>query len=195
MNKILFLLSMLLTFSLQSWAKADDITDFQIEGISIWDSALKHFSKDKITNSKAPYYKYIKKNKNMFSTSEIRGNYETYDIIQFSYKTNDPKYKIYYIAGMIPYKNNVEDCYKKKSEVEKDLKILFPDLRTTESYKKKHPADPSGESFTTSKVFWFPNNSYNIAVRCYDWSPQTNRLDHLRINIKSKQFNDWMGEK
>ena len=174
--------------------QADDIRDFQIEGISIWDSALKHFSKDKITNSKAPYYKYIKKNKNMFSTSEISGNYETYDVIQFSYKTNDPKYKIYYIAGMIPYKNNVEDCYKKKSEVEKDLKILFPDLRTSESYKK-HPADPSGESFTTSKVFWFPNNSYNIAVRCYDWSPQTNRLDHLRINIKSKQFNDWMGEK
>ena len=108
----------------------------------------------------------------MFSTSEISGNYENYDVIQFSYKTDDPKYKIYYIAGMIAYENNVEDCYK-----------------------KKHRADPSGESFITSKVFWFPNNSYIIAVRCYDWSPQSKRIDHLRINIKSKQFNDWMAEK
>ena len=133
--------------------------------------------------------------KNMFSTSEIIGNYETYDVIQLSYKTNDPKYKIYYIAGMIGYKNNVEDCYKKKSEVEKDLKILFPDLKTSETYKKKHRADPSGESFVTSKVFWFPNNSYVIAIRCYDWSLKSKKTDHLRINIKSKQFNDWMAEK
>ena len=189
-----FLTILILILVLQNPSQADEISDFQIEGISIWDSALKHFSKEKIINSKQPYYQYVKKNKNMFSTSEISGNYENYDVIQFSYKTDDPKYKIYYIAGMISYKNNIEDCYKKKSEVEKDLKILFPDLRTSESYKK-HPADPSGESFTTSKVFWFPNNSYNIAVRCYDWSPQTNRLDHLRINIKSKQFNDWIAEK
>ena len=191
----IFLTVLILTFSLQSLTKADDIRDFQIEGISIWDSALKHFSKEKITNSKQPYYQYVKKNKNMFSTSEISGNYETYDVIQFSYKTNDPKYKIYYIAGMISYKNNIEDCYKKKSEVEKDLKILFPDLETSETYKQKHRADPTGESFTTSKVFYYPNNSYIIAVRCFDWSPQSKRTDHLRINIKSKQFNDWMSGK
>tara|TARA_B100001559_G_scaffold308968_1_gene302690 strand:+ start:270 stop:851 length:582 start_codon:yes stop_codon:yes gene_type:complete len=190
-----FLTILILILVLQNPSQADEISDFQIEGISIWDSALKHFSKEKITNSKQPYYQYVKKNKNMFSTSEISGNYETYDVIQFSYKTNDPKYKIYYIAGMISYKNNVEDCYKKKSEVEKDLKILFPDLRTSETYKKKHRADPTGESFTTSKVFYYPNNSYIIAVRCFDWSPQSNRTDHLRINIKSKQFNDWISEK
>ena len=176
-------------------SQAGNIEDLEIEGISIWDSALKHFSKEKITNSKQPYYQYVKKNKNMFSTSEISGNYETYDVIQFSYKTNDPKYKIYYIAGMISYKNNIEDCYKKKSEVEKDLKILFPDLRTSETYKNKHRADPTGESFTTSKVFYYPNNSYIIAVKCFDWSPQSNRTDHLRIIIKSKQFNDWISEK
>ena len=75
------------------------------------------------------------------------------------------------------------------------LKILFPDLRTSETYKNKHRADPTGESFTTSKVFYYPNNSYIIAVKCFDWSPQSNRTDHLRIIIKSKQFNDWISEK
>ena len=172
----------------------NDIQDFQIEGISMWDSALKHFSKEEITSSKAPYYQYIKKNKDMFSTSEIPRNYETYDVIQFSYKTTDSKYKIYYIAGMIDYKNNIKDCYEEKRKVEKDLKILFPNLMTSESNIKLR-ADPTGQSFAKSKVFWFPNNSYIVAVRCYDWSPQSKRIDHLRINIKSKQFNDWIGEK
>ena len=46
MNKILLIL--ILTFSFQSFIKADDISDFQIEGISIGDSALNYFSEEEI---------------------------------------------------------------------------------------------------------------------------------------------------
>ena len=181
-------------FYLITSSYGNQIEDFQIEGISMWDSALKHFSKEEIFNNKRSYYQYIKKNKDMFSTSEISGNYENYDVLQFSYKTNDPKFKIYYIAGIIDFDNDVERCYEKKKEVEKDLKVLFPNLITTESNSKLR-ADPSGQSFHKSKSFWFPNNAYNVAIRCYDWSPQSQRTDHLRIIIKSKQFNDWLIEK
>ena len=41
-----------------------------------------------------------------------------------------------------------------KKEVEKDLKILFPNLRNSESNIKLR-ADPTGQSFAKSKVFWF----------------------------------------
>ena len=34
------LLILILTFSFQSWTKADDISDFEIEGMSIGDSLL-----------------------------------------------------------------------------------------------------------------------------------------------------------
>ena len=40
-----FLLILILTFSFQSLTKADDIRDFEIEGISIGDSALDFFTK------------------------------------------------------------------------------------------------------------------------------------------------------
>ena len=43
-----FLLIFILTFSFQSLSKADDIRDFEIEGISIGDSALDHFSKKQL---------------------------------------------------------------------------------------------------------------------------------------------------
>ena len=43
-----FLLVLILIFGLQSWTKADDIRDFQLEGMSIGDSLLDYFSKKEI---------------------------------------------------------------------------------------------------------------------------------------------------
>ena len=46
MKKIILFL--IIVFSLQTWSKADDISDFQIEGMSIGDSLLSHISKKEI---------------------------------------------------------------------------------------------------------------------------------------------------
>ena len=53
----IFLSVLVLIFSLQSWTKADDIRDFQIEGMSIGDSLLDYFDKSIILNNKKDYYK------------------------------------------------------------------------------------------------------------------------------------------
>ena len=42
------LLIFILTFSFQSWTKADDIRDFEIEGISIGDSLLNFYDENRI---------------------------------------------------------------------------------------------------------------------------------------------------
>ena len=48
---------LVLIFSLQSWTKADDIRDFEIEGIELGDSALQFFSKNQIIkNSRDDHY-------------------------------------------------------------------------------------------------------------------------------------------
>ena len=51
------LLILILTLSFQSLIKADDIRDFQIEGMSIGDSALDYFSESEIIKQKQDYYK------------------------------------------------------------------------------------------------------------------------------------------
>ena len=43
-----FIAVLVLIFSFQSWTKADDIRDFEIEGMSIGDSLLKYVSVDEI---------------------------------------------------------------------------------------------------------------------------------------------------
>ena len=45
------ILILILTIFLQSWTQADDIRDFEIEGISIGDKLLEHFSKKEINSS------------------------------------------------------------------------------------------------------------------------------------------------
>ena len=57
------ILILILTFSFQSFSKADDIRDFEIEGMSIGDSLLGFYSKNEILKkhqkSQYPNDKYI----------------------------------------------------------------------------------------------------------------------------------------
>ena len=54
MNRLLLIL--ILTFSFQSWTMADDIRDFEIEGMSIGDSTLDFFTKSEITDNTWDYF-------------------------------------------------------------------------------------------------------------------------------------------
>ena len=58
----LFLSMLILIFSYQSYSKADDIRDFEIEGISIGDSLLNHFTKKELDNA-LEIYNYPGSNK------------------------------------------------------------------------------------------------------------------------------------
>ena len=55
--RIFFATVLIFIFSLQSWTKADDIRDFQIEGISVGDSLLKFVDKNTILSSRKYTYK------------------------------------------------------------------------------------------------------------------------------------------
>ena len=55
----IFLTVLILIFSFQSWSKADEIKDFEIEGMSIGDSLLNYHSKEIIKGYNfldIPYY-------------------------------------------------------------------------------------------------------------------------------------------
>ena len=105
-----FITVLVLIFSLQSRTKADDISDFQIEGMSIGDSLLDYFSESEIKSNKQNYYKSKK-----FTPVEFNLSYfNTYkDGLQFHFKTADQKYKIHNISGIIYFKNGIENCYRK----------------------------------------------------------------------------------
>ena len=85
----LFLLFIILIFNLQSLTKADDIRDFEIEGMSIGDSLLDYLSENDITDSPAKYYPGSKKFKQISLYDKIK--MQTYDVISVALKNNDKK--------------------------------------------------------------------------------------------------------
>ena len=183
MKKILAVL--ILIFTLPTPSQADDIRDFQIEGMSIGDSALDYFSEAKIKSNKKNWYK----NKEVIGV-EIEIASVQYDTVQIHYRKNDKTYKMIGINGLKFYNNNVEECYKQQNKIVKELKEFFPNINPT-NQKKNHSADKSGESKIKFKSFHLKSKDI-VSTACYDWSKKMKYWDHLRIGLVSFELNDWL---
>ena len=188
------LLILVLTFSIQSLAKTDDIRDFQIEGMSIGDSALDYFTEDEITKNIMWHYNDNKKN-NEFGIVEFY-NYKSakqYDGIQIAVKPKDKKYKIYVIAGAIQYVNKkIEDCYSEMQKIDDELSTVFSSS-DREKNEKKLNADKTGKSNVKSVYYFFSDGS-NASVQCYYFSkyyPESDSENNLRVGIRSKEYRNW----
>ena len=186
--KRLSLYLFLLLFTLQAPSWADDISDFQIEGMSVGDSALDYFSEEEIKNGTQDHYI------NKKFTPVQNDNYQffkTFDAIDFNYKTNDKKYRMVMIAGIIIYENKIEDCYKKHKEIVEDLSTIFKNTETSRSEKIYDDEIWKGTK-STQFTFWFKNGDI-VSVHCNDYSEKHGGQDHLAVNLKKGEFDKWLG--
>lgn len=185
------LLILILAFSYQSWIKADDIRDFQIEGMSIGDSLLNFLDKSEIQKNY-----FTGTNSKKFVSSYNVGNSKIYDGIQFHYKSLDKKFILYAISGIIEYPNkNIEKCYKKISDIYSEIAIMFPNAETKKEILYDAPSDNSGNSKIFEHNFEL-NDGSEIKLQCTKWSKQiqskNNWFSNLRIAVTSKEFLDWL---
>ena len=172
---------------------ADDISDFQIEGMSIGDSALIFFNENEIKKNSKNYYK----NKE-FTPVQNDGYpfFKTYDAIDFQFKTGDSKYIIHSLSGILIYTNNIDECYPKMNQIVYELKNIFKNADFDDIQTTGHPNDPEG-SKGTSKITdaYFYLETGIISVACYDYSKAHNNQDHLSVSIDTYEFNDWLFNK
>ena len=193
------LLILILTFSFQSWTNADDIRDFQIEGMSIGDSLLDHFSKKEILASKVNWYNFLEKNK--FITIALESSdFQIYEYVDINTKYGDNKYIIDSMAGSIYFGKDKEikdinHCYIKQKEIAKDLSKIFKNSKKNGPTTSKHLGkDPSGKS-TYTDIYFIIDNNYQVVISCYDYSDHLKSegsIDFLAIVIRSKKFDDWL---
>jgi hypothetical protein len=188
------LLILILTFISQSLTKADDISDFQIEGISIGDSLSDYFSKEMIEKEKALNFDMYKDKEYFMAWFDGNGRFKNYDYLQIHLKTNDKNYIVRSIEGKIIYKDNIKDCYSKKNKILNELKLIFPNS-TIDNVKRKHVADPSKKSSTDTTYLYFNNKSGNAGVACYDWSSELVHLDNLKVFIDTDHFLNWLSSR
>jgi hypothetical protein len=189
MKKLFIIIIIFISF--QSLSKADDISDFQIEGISIGDSALDHFSKKEIDdqasngNYKSKKFKYVTLESN---------NFNTYEDIQIHYLSNDSKYIIHSISANINFPNSFPDCLILKDKVNKDLNTLFKDAEKDDWGKRAlNNVDPTSQTFGYQNIYWLSNG--NIIVSCRDYGKikeGEGHRDYFAIMIDSKYFEEWL---
>ena len=79
-----FLIVLILIFGFQSWTKADDIREIEIERMKIGDSLLDFFSEKEIKKNQVNYYK-----SDRYISIYIKKNFENYDALQLSFLKND----------------------------------------------------------------------------------------------------------
>ena len=184
MKKLLGIL--VLGFFLITPSQADDIRNFQIEGMGIGDSLLDYFTKSEIKNNTKNYYDKKPNFKYVAIDIENNKSFEEYFGIQVHVKKNDDQFIIHGISGYNYYRNNIENCYAQMKVVEKDLEKFFKNLKK-EKHTFDHPLDPTGESKVTAIYFKFSNGD-NVAINCYNWTDEIDFADNFDVSLDTKEF-------
>ena len=115
-----FIAVLFLIFSFQSWTKASDISDFEIEGMSIGDKIFQFIKKSDIIDNG----NYNPDSK--FFEVEYRGMLSVYDHLTLHIIRNDPSYLIHAIRG-INIVENKNKCLNLKKKIVKEMKKVFAD--------------------------------------------------------------------
>ena len=191
MKKLLgiIVLALLLSFN----CLADDIKDFEIEGMSVGDSLLNYMSLEKIKSSKRNYFDDQRK----YYVVGLADNLNSYDVVDLYLKTGDKKYIIRTIGGVLDISGS--ECFSKKDEIAKELEIFFPNI-VKEEFEKSHEYDKSNKSKQYQTVFFLKNtkkaNDPHIRVECSVWSKEVKKKtgfsDSLNVVAMTTEILDWI---
>ncbi len=192
-KKCSYLMVILLLF-FNTFVKADDIKDFEIEGMSIGDSALDFFKEDKLLERKKKGFVYPKDN---FYSATIHQDpkFQLYNNVQLHIKKNDNNYIIYSIGGQIEFPNDINSCYKELEKITLQFKNDFDYTNFYDSGIVDHVDKISG---TVRSVYITLTKKNEIVIECYDYNKTTQEkkghVDMLNIALDSSEFSQWLRE-
>jgi len=180
MKKILGIVTLCLLLSTSAYT--DDIKDFQIENISIGDSALNYFTEAQLENSEQDWFNYSHKE---YSTSLVAGK-GIYDWFLISYRSDDDNFIIEGLAGIVVKKKYDDNkCNKELDTAALNISKLFKNTkrRKKQLYKVVYnprkifqEPNPSGKSTVASISFDFKDEG-KIILSCYNMDKATNQID------------------
>lgn len=194
MKNLLTLLVLLFTSSIF----AEEISDFQIDGISVGDSLLDYMSEQEIINEIYENKKSRFTNKNFnfgevfFPNTFIKSS--IYDSLYVFIKPEDSKYEIYSITGAKKYETK-DQCLSKKKEIVKEFSNLFHNSKIENiEYESKH--DPTGKSIIyNTRYIMILGGRVMVECAIFDKtiSIKNNWWENtLRVIIRTNEFREWL---
>ena len=184
------LLIFILTFIFQSWSAADDITDFQVEGVSIGDSLLDIATVNQINKAKS---KKQLKNSNFyrFDLGRLK-DLEIYDWARVTIKKDDNSYTVINIGGAIDY-TDFDECKKIKKDVQNGVEQIFTAIDKEETTFAS-PQDETGNSIIHGVQYYTKPYPFNeaIVVNCYHMTEESNIKRSVIISVNSEEFAEYL---
>lgn len=185
----IFITVLILIFQFQSLLKAENINNFQIEGMGIGDSLLEFYSKKELNNA-LEIYNYPGGNEYIFYFLESKKN-ETYEYLQIHVNPKDKKFIIASIEGHLFFEK-ISECYKKMDNIKNDLDET---LGINSNYDSgEHPTDKSGKS-TFKRYYYVLDNDAYVEIICYDMSNEfeaKGKDDRLVVSLSIKEVLDFL---
>ena len=187
----IFLSLLVLIFNLQSWAMADDkIEDFEIQGISVGDSLLDHFTLNNIDKAlqNASYYKNKRFVEIFLETENI--DFENLEKLQVAIEPNDKNYIIEKILLSRNFNNEIEKCKIFKKRFIKDNSDF---LINAERFDQDTVAsvDKTGNSYRYISSFILPTGGFFNFV-CTDYGKEMYErhgwYDSFTVSIGSQKM-------
>jgi hypothetical protein len=184
----------LIFFIYPSISKANDIYDFEIDGISVGQSLLEILTLNKIKN--AFNYDHLPSSMK-FRIAEFENEIksDTYDAFQIYYKPEDKDFKIHSIRAFLDCdgaftQQKIDDCTNKFKELEKKLQNVFINIKKFGPIKGDLIDDKTGNSYS-EMIYYELENGY-IILEHKKWSNSMDYIDSVSLSIETNEVRNWI---
>ena len=186
-------LILIILLSMSQITSADELSDFEVLGMSIGDSLLDFMPEVDIVYGIEKYkssnrYSHLKEPDKFFEITVPKQEHDLYDGAEVFIKNTITKdYTIYGIRGYRYYIEDFNACIKKRNQIAEILTNFFPGSKT-------------GSLITEDKTgitdnFSIGNSERIIDVNCINleetYRLKNNFKEGLSFVIRNKEFSDW----
>ena len=193
MDRLMKKLLLILFLSVSQITSADELSDFEVLGMSIGDSLLDFMPEVDILYGIEKYkssnrYSHLKEPDKFFEITVPKQENDLYDGAEVFIKNTTKKdFTIYGIRGYRYYIEEFDACIKKRNQISEILINFFPESKT-------------GSLITEDKTgitdnFSIGNSERIIDANCINleetYRLKNNFLEGLSFVIRNKEFSDW----
>lgn len=165
---------------------AEDLKDFEIEGVSIGQSLLDYASIEEINSIDAKFD--YKSDEFITYRFEKIHKLEQYDKLNVSVKKNDKNYKIVGVSGIYYYKN-LDECNSLKKEIQS---YIIKEFNIVQSQPTEYPSsyDDTGKSMIYGiQNYLKPHPDLeSININCYDFTKESMMEPNLKVSVYTHDF-------
>ena len=175
-------------------SKANDIYDFEIDGMSVGQSLLEIIPLNKIEN--AFNYDHLPSSMKFRITefeNEIKS--DTYDAFQIYYKPEDRDFIIHSIRAFLDCdgtfnQQKIDDCTSKFKDLEKKLQNVFLNIPKIGPIKGDLIDDKTGNSY--SEMIYYELENGFIILEHKIWSNSMDYIDSVSLSIETTEVRNWI---